>query len=143
MLSPVPLLKARDLAEEYGVRIFTADIIYHLFDQFTAYVKEVRNAEQEAARFKVRHGRGAEGRHAHTPMIAKLRGGAYMWTVGAARGGGRGRAAPRAGGRRVTVRRLHAGPRRGVPCWLGRTDAAPLAPAATSDALPHPRPCSR
>ena len=30
------------MAESMGVRIFTADIIYHLFDQFTAYLKTVR-----------------------------------------------------------------------------------------------------
>ncbi|GIL53237.1 hypothetical protein Vafri_8897 [Volvox africanus] len=49
----VPVSKeARDLSEDFGVRIFTADIIYHLFDQFTAYVKQVKSAEQEAARFK-------------------------------------------------------------------------------------------
>lgn len=29
---------AQDLADETGVRIFRADIIYHLFDQFTAYM---------------------------------------------------------------------------------------------------------
>ena len=34
--------EARDLSEDMGVRIFTADIIYHLFDQFTAYLKKVR-----------------------------------------------------------------------------------------------------
>ena len=32
--------EARELAEETGVRVFTADIIYHLFDQFTAYLKQ-------------------------------------------------------------------------------------------------------
>lgn len=36
--------EAQELAEEFGVRIFKADIIYHLFDQFTAYNK-VRNAK--------------------------------------------------------------------------------------------------
>lgn len=32
------------------MQIFTADVIYHLFDQFTAYMKTIRAAEQEAAR---------------------------------------------------------------------------------------------
>lgn len=35
--------EARDLAESMGIRIFTADIIYHLFDQFQAYLKYVRH----------------------------------------------------------------------------------------------------
>lgn len=38
----VPVTKeASELAESTGVRIFTADIIYHLFDQFTAYLAQV------------------------------------------------------------------------------------------------------
>lgn len=31
--------EAQQYADEVGVRIFTAEIIYHLFDQFTAYQK--------------------------------------------------------------------------------------------------------
>lgn len=46
----VPVTKeARELSEELNVKIFTADIIYHLFDQFKAYVEEVRQAEKKAA----------------------------------------------------------------------------------------------
>ncbi len=38
----MPVTKeASELAESTGVRIFTADIIYHLFDQFTAYLAQV------------------------------------------------------------------------------------------------------
>jgi translation initiation factor IF-2 len=41
----VPVTReARELAESMGVRIFTADIIYHLFDQFTAYLKQVHTS---------------------------------------------------------------------------------------------------
>jgi translation initiation factor 5B len=29
--------EAQEMADSLGVRIFTADIIYHLFDQFMAY----------------------------------------------------------------------------------------------------------
>ncbi|KAF6260807.1 P-loop containing nucleoside triphosphate hydrolase protein [Scenedesmus sp. NREL 46B-D3] len=44
--------EAREMAQEYNVRIFTADIIYHLFDQFTAYMKQIKAQEQEAARLE-------------------------------------------------------------------------------------------
>ncbi len=44
---------ARDAAAELGVRIFTADIIYHLTDQFDAYLKESVRALQEAAQAEV------------------------------------------------------------------------------------------
>ncbi len=38
----VPVTReAMVMAEDAGVKIFTADIIYHLFDQFTAYLKQV------------------------------------------------------------------------------------------------------
>ncbi|KAG0297520.1 hypothetical protein BGZ96_006029 [Linnemannia gamsii] len=33
--------EAEQMAEEMGIRIFKADIIYHLFDQFTAYHKQL------------------------------------------------------------------------------------------------------
>ncbi|KAK9832093.1 hypothetical protein WJX81_005641 [Elliptochloris bilobata] len=49
----VPVTKeASELAESTGVRIFTADIIYHLFDQFTAYLAQTKEAEQEAAKLE-------------------------------------------------------------------------------------------
>ena len=41
--------EARDAAEHLGVRIFTADIIYHLTDQFDAYLKSTTAAKQEAS----------------------------------------------------------------------------------------------
>ncbi|KAI5079715.1 hypothetical protein GOP47_0005194 [Adiantum capillus-veneris] len=39
--------EAKELAEELGVRIFTADIIYHLFDQFTAYMNNIREEKRK------------------------------------------------------------------------------------------------
>ena len=41
--------EAKELAEEVGVRIFTADIIYHLFDQFTAYMNSVKEEKRKDA----------------------------------------------------------------------------------------------
>eukprot|EP00979_Chaetoceros_neogracilis_P018115 scaffold10552_cov276-Chaetoceros_neogracile.AAC.19 len=42
--------EARDHAKEMGVRIFTADIIYHLFDQFTRFMENLmEQRRQEAA----------------------------------------------------------------------------------------------
>eukprot|EP00884_Botryococcus_braunii_P012838 jgi/Botrbrau1/21555/Bobra.174_2s0055.2 len=50
----VPVTReAAELAEKLGVRIFSADIIYHLFDQFSAYIKSVKDEEQEAAKAEV------------------------------------------------------------------------------------------
>jgi len=39
--------EARDLADELGVKIFTAEIIYHLFDQFTKYVDELKSQKRD------------------------------------------------------------------------------------------------
>ena len=58
----VPVTReARELADELGVRVFTADIIYHLFDQFTEYMKLARREEAEAAKA-----------HAAFPCVLKI-----------------------------------------------------------------------
>ncbi|KAL1820184.1 hypothetical protein ACET3Z_015053 [Daucus carota] len=41
--------EARDLAEEYGVKVFIADIIYHLFDQFKAYIDTFKEEKKKEA----------------------------------------------------------------------------------------------
>eukprot|EP01087_Luapelamoeba_hula_P011708 TRINITY_DN3218_c0_g3_i2.p1 TRINITY_DN3218_c0_g3~~TRINITY_DN3218_c0_g3_i2.p1 ORF type:complete len:1025 (+),score=321.57 TRINITY_DN3218_c0_g3_i2:35-3076(+) len=41
--------EAREEAAKAGVKIFTADIIYHLFDQFTAYVAEIKAQQRVSA----------------------------------------------------------------------------------------------
>jgi len=47
----VPVTKeAREQADSLGVRIFEAEIIYHLFDAFTDYVEKLRSGEKAAAK---------------------------------------------------------------------------------------------
>ncbi|MCL7043826.1 hypothetical protein MKW94_024179 [Papaver nudicaule] len=41
--------EARELAEESGVKIFCADIIYHLFDQFKAYIDNLKEEKKKDA----------------------------------------------------------------------------------------------
>jgi translation initiation factor 5B len=41
--------EAREHAQEMGVRIFTADIIYHLFDQFTRFMENLREQKRQDA----------------------------------------------------------------------------------------------
>ncbi|KAJ1919292.1 eukaryotic translation initiation factor 5B [Mycoemilia scoparia] len=41
--------EAQDMADEIGIRIFKADIIYHLFDAFTAYNDEIREQKRKDA----------------------------------------------------------------------------------------------
>lgn len=41
--------EAREYANEMNVRIFTADIIYHLFDQFTRFMDELRERRRQEA----------------------------------------------------------------------------------------------
>lgn len=38
---------ARELADEMGVKIFCADIIYHLFDQFKAYIESIKEEKKK------------------------------------------------------------------------------------------------
>lgn len=41
--------EAEELAEELGVKIFMADIIYHLFDQFKAYIDNLKEEKKKEA----------------------------------------------------------------------------------------------
>ncbi|KAJ9146141.1 hypothetical protein P3X46_028445 [Hevea brasiliensis] len=41
--------EARELADELGVKIFIADIIYHLFDQFKAYIDNLKEEKKKEA----------------------------------------------------------------------------------------------
>lgn len=42
-------LEARELADDMGVKIFIADIIYHLFDQFKAYIDNLKEEKKREA----------------------------------------------------------------------------------------------
>ncbi|XP_055825292.1 eukaryotic translation initiation factor 5B-like [Solanum dulcamara] len=39
--------EARELADELGVKVFMADIIYHLFDQFKAYIDTIKEEKKK------------------------------------------------------------------------------------------------
>nr|BAD94491.1 translation initiation factor IF-2 like protein [Arabidopsis thaliana] len=39
--------EARELADEMGVKIFCADIIYHLFDLFKAYIENIKEEKKK------------------------------------------------------------------------------------------------
>lgn len=41
---------AQDYADHVGVKIFQADIIYHLFDKFTAYREELKRQKRDEFR---------------------------------------------------------------------------------------------
>ncbi|KAD6119401.1 hypothetical protein E3N88_10672 [Mikania micrantha] len=41
--------EARELADDIGVKIFLADIIYHLFDQFKAYIDNLKEEKKKEA----------------------------------------------------------------------------------------------
>jgi len=45
--------EAQEIADDLGVQIFTADIIYHLFDQFTKYMENVKKKRKEEASLEV------------------------------------------------------------------------------------------
>ena len=46
--------QAQELADHLGVRIFVADIIYHLFDQFMAHREERKKQKQEEFKYKTK-----------------------------------------------------------------------------------------
>ncbi len=56
------LQDAKDLAEQEGVKIFTANIIYHLFDHFTAYIAQIKEEKKQN-----------EGKLAVFPCILKVK----------------------------------------------------------------------
>ena len=61
------------VAKDLNVKIFTAEIIYHLFDKFTAYMADVRKAQQEKASLLAVY-----------PCVAEISSAEHVWV----RGGG-------------------------------------------------------
>jgi translation initiation factor 5B len=55
--------EGQEYAEQVGVKIFAADIIYHLFDRFTEYVKQIRDEEKAAE---------GKGKDAVFPCVLKI-----------------------------------------------------------------------
>ena len=53
--------EAAAFAEDEGIKIFTAEIIYHLFDEFTEYVKKCRDDRK-----------GEQGRQVVFPCILEV-----------------------------------------------------------------------
>lgn len=39
--------ESQEMADSLGVRVFAAEIIYHLFDAFTKYREDYKKAKQE------------------------------------------------------------------------------------------------
>jgi len=61
------------VAKDLNVKIFTAEIIYHLFDKFTAYMADVRKVQQEKASLLAVY-----------PCVAEISSAEHVWV----RGGG-------------------------------------------------------
>ena len=55
--------EGQEYADQVGVKIFAADIIYHLFDRFTEYVKQIRDEERAAE---------GKGKDAIFPCVLKV-----------------------------------------------------------------------
>lgn len=49
--------ESQEMADSLGVRVFSAEIIYHLFDAFTKYREDYKKAKQEEFKYEERTGR--------------------------------------------------------------------------------------